>query len=83
MGLLMSTPHSLLTAPLPDSRRMCFEQGKALVCMRPGDDQHIFTEWENGIVDREHIATGATIRTLPDGRVIEVPRHAPLAHPYQ
>ena len=77
----MGTSHSLLTAPLPDSRRMCFEQGKALVYMRAGDDEHIFTEWENGIVDRECIATGATIRNLPDGRVIKVSRYAPLPQP--
>lgn len=73
----MNTPHSLMTAPLPDARRMCFEQGKALVCMRPGDNEHIFTEWEDGTVDREHIATGATIRRWPDGREAEVPRYAP------
>ncbi|MCY3815854.1 MAG: hypothetical protein OXG59_06130 [Gammaproteobacteria bacterium] len=75
----MATPHSLLNAPLPDSRQMCFEQGKALVYMRAGDDEHIFTEWANGTLDREHIATGATIRHLPDGRVMKVSRHAPLA----
>ena len=75
----MTKPHPLLTAPLPDSRQMCFDQGKAMVYMRTGDDEHIFTEWANGTVDREHIATGATIRRLPDGRVMKVSRHAPLA----
>ena len=75
----MADHGSLLTAPLPDSRQMCFEQGKALVCMRDGDDEHIFTEWESGVVDREHIATGATTRYLPDGRVITVSQYAPLA----
>lgn len=77
----MDTPHPLLIAPLPDSRRMCFEQGKALVCMREGDDEHIFTEWADGTVDREHITTGATVRQLPDGRAIHVPRHTPWSHP--
>ena len=76
----MSTPHPLMTAPLPDSRRMCFDQGKALVCMRSGDEEHIFTEWDNGIVDRENIATGETIRKLLDGRFMNVSRCAPMVH---
>ena len=75
----MATPLTLLAAPLPDSREMCFDQGKAMVYMRSGDDEHIFTEWANGTVDREHIASGATIRHLPDGRVMKVSRYAPLA----
>ena len=75
---IMTILHSLMKAPLPDSREMCFAQGKAMVYMRRGDDEHIYTEWADGTMDKEHLATGATVRRLSDGRVIRVPRCAPL-----
>ena len=46
---------ALLDAPLPDSREMCFAQGKAFVYMREGDDEHIWAELPDGTIDCHHI----------------------------
>ena len=43
-----------------DSRRMCFEQGKAFVYMPPDDDSRVITEWPNGVIE-QHVLADDTI----------------------
>ncbi len=52
-----------------DSRKMCFEQGKACIYMDKEDPDIIITEEINGVVDRHQLSTQTIQRTWPDGRV--------------
>ena len=52
-----------------DPRRMCFQQGKAVVYMPPGDDSRIVTEYPNGVVEDYDLASKSITRTWPDGRL--------------
>ena len=57
------------TSTKTDSRRMCFEQGKAFVYMPPDDDSRVITEWPNGVIEDHLLADDTITRTWPDGRV--------------
>ena len=52
-----------------DSRRMCFEQGKAFVYMPSEDGDAIIPEEPNGVVEHRRISDGTVTRTWPDGPV--------------
>ena len=67
-----------------DSRRMCFEQGKAFVFMPSEDGDVIIAEEPNGAVEHRQISDGAVNRIWPDGRVDHFRRGDPddLAYPY-
>ena len=64
-----SWPDFPKTGSETDSRRMCFEQGKAFVYMPPGDDSRVITEWPNGVIEQHVLANGTITRKWPDGRV--------------
>ena len=52
----MATPHPRLTAPLPDSRRRCFEPGKAFAFMREVDGVRLLQRLANATYDADQIA---------------------------
>ncbi len=52
-----------------DSRRLCFEQGRACIYRDQEDPDIITTEEVNGVVSRHQVSTGKITRTWPDGRV--------------
>ena len=45
-----------------DSRRMCFQQGKAYVYLSD-DDAEVVTEMPNGVVARHRLADHTVVRT--------------------
>ena len=51
-----------------DSRRICFERGKAFVFMPDEDSDLILAEEPNGVVEHGRISDAAVTRTWPDGR---------------
>ncbi len=61
--------HPWPDSPKTDSRRMCFEQGKAFVYMPPDDDSRVITEWPNGVIEDHLLADDTITRKWPDGRV--------------
>ena len=67
-----------------DSRRICFEQGKAFVYMPDEDGDVIIAEEPNGVVEHRRISDGMITRTWPDGRVDHFRRGDPqdLEFPY-
>ncbi len=64
-----SWPDFPTTGSKNDSRRMCFEQGKAFVYMPADDDSRVITEWPNGVVEDHLLADDTVTRKWPDGRV--------------
>ena len=52
-----------------DSRRICFERGKAFVYMPGEDGDVIIAEEPNGVMEHRRIPDGMVTRTWPDGRV--------------
>lgn len=67
-----------------DSRRMCFEQGKACVYMSSPGSDCIITEWPNGVVGTHRLFDRTVERTWPDGRLDHYHEGDPagLAVPY-
>ena len=62
-------PNFPKTGAKTDSRRMCFEQGKAFVYMPPDDDSRVVTEWPNGVIEDHQLSDDTITRKWPDGRV--------------
>ena len=81
---MRSPTHLPPDSPNTDSRRLCFQQGKAVVYMPPGDDSRIVTEYPNGVVEDYEIASGSITRTWPDGRLEQFRAGDPadLQHPH-
>ena len=52
-----------------DSRRICFERGKAFVFMPDEDSDLIIAEDPNGVVEHGRISDATVTRIWPDGRV--------------
>ena len=52
-----------------DSRKMCFQQGKAFVWMPDPDSEVVITEWPNGVIDTHRLSDSTVSRAWPDGRV--------------
>ena len=71
--------NALFDTTLPDPREMCFKQGKAFVCMRDGDPDHIWSELPDGTVDRKRIDTRTVHGALPDERNKQVDLGRPFA----
>ena len=65
-----------------DSRRACFEQGKACVYEPEGEPGVIVTEWPNGTIDREEAGSGIETRTWPDGSTETRPAGGTVQFPH-
>lgn len=72
-------PNLPKTSAKTDSRRMCFEQGKAFVYMPPDDDSRVITEWPNGVIEDHQLSDNTITRKWPDGRVECFPANDPAA----
>ena len=77
LRVLYGQERELAIPAMQDSRRMCFEQGKACVYEPEGEDDVIMTEWPNGVVDRHDLRAGTMIRRWPDGTTETHPDSAP------
>lgn len=64
---------------MPNSREMCWEQGKPCVYMSK-DNKFVIAEWRNGVVQKRNIKTGKIVRTWPDGRVEHFIKGDPQAY---
>jgi hypothetical protein len=76
------TRGELIVPEIEDSRRMCFEQGKACVYESEDEPGVIVTEWPNGVIDRKCLKTDTRTRHWPDGTTETTPGEAPLTFPH-
>lgn len=65
-----------------DSRRACFQQGKACVYEPENEPGVIVTEWPNGTVDRQEAGSNVETRTWPDGSTETLPTGRPVEFPH-
>ena len=77
-----TTASTELVPEVEDSRKICFQQGKACV-YEPNEEQGtIVTEWPNGVVDRKNLEANTRTRHWPDGTTETTAGDTPVAFPH-